>query len=75
MMRLIKIKDWGEKCAAIKLLHIRKAVFQSITKDFPLNKSEHDHHYYVDILHNPTDILKHLEEFNVVNLDDNPNVL
>jgi hypothetical protein len=59
----------------MKLLHIGKAVFQSITKDLPLNKYEHDHHYYVDILHSPINILKHLKEFNVVNLDDNPDVL
>jgi hypothetical protein len=50
-------------------------VSQSTTKDFPLDKSEHDQHYYVDILHSLINIKKQLEEFDVVNVDDNLDVL
>jgi hypothetical protein len=48
-------------------------VFQSTIKDL-FNSFEHDQQYYV-IPHSTTNIEECPEEFNVVNLDDNPDVL
>jgi hypothetical protein len=52
----------------------RWVVFQSTIKDLS-NNFEHDQHYYVNIPHSTTNIQECLEEFNVVNLNDSPDVL